>query len=41
MSGMRSSGQMELMVWAFNERAKRFYERLGMHVRSYTMEERL
>lgn len=33
--------RMELMVWAFNERAKRFYERLGMNVRSCTMEERL
>ena len=33
--------RMELMVWAFNEAAKRFYEKLGMDVRSYTMEEKL
>lgn len=33
--------RIELMVWAFNEGAKRFYERLGMNVRSDTMEERL
>lgn len=33
--------RIELMVWAFNESAKRFYERLGMSVRSDTMEERL
>jgi len=33
--------RIELMVWAFNESAKRFYERLGMTVRSDTMEERL
>jgi len=30
---------VELMVWSFNEEARRFYERLGMNVRSYTMEE--
>ena len=33
--------RIELMVWAFNEDAKRFYEKLGMTVRSDTMEERL
>ena len=33
--------RIELMVWAFNENAKRFYEKLGMGVRSYTMEDRL
>ena len=33
--------RIELMVWAFNENAKRFYEKLGMDVRSCTMEERL
>ena len=33
--------RIELMVWAFNEDAKRFYERLGMNVRSDTMEDRL
>ena len=33
--------RIELMVWAFNEDAKRFYEKLGMNVRSYTMEDRL
>ena len=33
--------RIELMVWAFNEDAKRFYEKLGMSVRSDTMEDRL
>ena len=33
--------RIELMVWSFNEDAIRFYRRLGMGVRSYTMEERL
>ena len=33
--------RIELMVWAFNEDAKRFYEKLGMSVRSDTMEEKL
>ena len=33
--------RIELMVWAFNEDAKRFYEKLGMNVRSDTMEDRL
>ena len=31
--------RIELMVWAFNEDAKRFYEKLGMKVRSCTMED--
>ncbi len=29
---------LELMVWDFNQRAIRFYERAGMRPRSYTME---
>lgn len=33
--------RVELMVWAFNEEARGFYEKLGMNVRSYTMEDRL
>ena len=37
----RNLARIELMVWSFNEDAKRFYEKLGMGVRSYTMEERL
>ena len=37
----RGLARAELMVWAFNEDAKRFYEKLGMRVRSCTMEEKL
>ena len=37
----RGLARAELMVWAFNEDAKRFYEKLGMKVRSYTMEDEL
>ncbi len=33
--------RVELMVWAFNEEARGFYEKLGMNVRSCTMEDRL
>ena len=37
----RGLARIELMFWAFNEDAKRFYEKLGMIVRSDTMEDRL
>lgn len=39
----RESGlaRVELMVWAFNESAVRFYEKQGMSLRSRTMEEKL
>lgn len=33
--------RVELMVWAFNEQAVRFYEKLGLQVRSTTLEEKL
>lgn len=33
--------QIFLTVWAFNEAAQRFYEKLGMSLRAYTMEQNL
>lgn len=33
-----SADRVELMVWDFNEKARRFYERLGMKVRISRME---
>lgn len=33
--------RIDLMVWGFNEEARRFYESLGMHVQRYIYEESL
>ncbi len=33
--------RLDLMVWGFNENAKRFYESMGMDVQRYIMEEKL
>jgi len=33
--------RVELMVWAFNEQAMRFYKKLGLEARSTTLEEKL
>lgn len=37
----RGAKQISLMVWAFNESARRFYEKLGLNVRTFTMEKEL
>ena len=33
--------RVEMMVWAFNEQAMRFYKKLGLEARSTTLEEKL
>lgn len=33
--------RLDLMVWPFNQNALAFYRRLGMEIRSYTMEAKL
>ena len=33
--------RLDLMVWEFNENARKFYESMGMNVQRYIMEEKL
>ena len=40
-AGEINADRLELMVWAFNEDARRFYEKLGMHAKHTQMEMKL